>query len=189
MKKKYYYKHVYDPEYARAYYRKNKKKVRAWTKKWTDKNKKHCNEYARNWCERNKERLKLLRSTPERKKKIASWSHKFYLKEKGTERFKKRNLKNHALYKERHPLKYKLHKRLSVIRQRCKNKKYKDYRWYGGRGIKCFLSTKDLLEIWFRDNAEMMKKPSVDRINNDGNYTLENCRFIESIENLKRRYA
>ena len=31
-----------------------------------------------------------------------------------------------------------------------------------------------------------MKRPSIDRINNDGHYELSNCRFIEASENIKR---
>ena len=40
--------------------------------------------------------------------------------------------------------------------------------------------------MWFRDKAYEMKKPTVDRIDSLESYTLENCRYIEAVENSKR---
>lgn len=69
--------------------------------------------------------------------------------------------------------------------QRCTNKNHIRYERYGGRGIKFNMRVKDFKELWFRDKAYEMNKPSVDRINNDGNYELNNCRFIEHSLNVK----
>lgn len=77
-------------------------------------------------------------------------------------------------------------KKLYRIRRRCEDKKSPFYKWYGGRGIKCLLKREDIEFLWNRDKADKLKRPSIDRIDNDGNYTLENCRFIELSENVKR---
>jgi hypothetical protein len=37
--------------------------------------------------------------------------------------------------------------------------------------------------LWFRDKAYLLKEPSIDRINNDGDYCFKNCQFIEKPEN------
>jgi len=71
--------------------------------------------------------------------------------------------------------------------QRCNNERNANYRWYGKRGIKQLMSLDDFEYLWKRDKAHLMKSPSIDRINPDGNYTLTNCRFIELSENLKRK--
>jgi len=69
---------------------------------------------------------------------------------------------------------------------RCNNKNHPKYYRYGGRGIK-FLLTKYQIEfLWNKDKAYEMKKPSIDRKDNDGNYELSNCRFIELSENSKK---
>lgn len=73
------------------------------------------------------------------------------------------------------------------VRTRCNNPKFNDYKDYGGRGIKCLLIEEEVKALWFRDKAYEMKQPSIDRINNDGNYCLENCRFIEQGENSAER--
>jgi len=67
---------------------------------------------------------------------------------------------------------------LSNIRSRCKHEK-----WY--KNIKCLLTSKDLEFLWKRDNADKLLKPSIDRINSKGHYTLENCRFIEQTKNVR----
>lgn len=72
------------------------------------------------------------------------------------------------------------------IKQRCMNPKNCSYPRYGGRGIKCLITANELKFLWFRDKAYEMKKPSIDRIDNDGNYILENCRYIELSENFNR---
>jgi len=69
------------------------------------------------------------------------------------------------------------------IKTRCFNKKAQNYKYYGGRGIKCNISKNELIMLWFRDYAYLLKKPSIDRIDNDGNYEYSNCRFIEMSKN------
>jgi len=46
--------------------------------------------------------------------------------------------------------------------------------------------TKDEIEfLWHRDKAFSLDRPSIDRINPSRGYVLENCRFIELIENIR----
>ena len=68
-------------------------------------------------------------------------------------------------------------------RARCNNKNNPKYSRYGERGIKLLMTKDDFKFLWFRDKAYLMKKPSIDRIDNDGNYELSNCRFIEFLKN------
>jgi hypothetical protein len=69
------------------------------------------------------------------------------------------------------------------INERCYNSKTESYKRYGERGIQNFLTVEDVKFLYERDNARSMKKPTIDRKDNDGHYTLENCRFIEKSEN------
>lgn len=72
------------------------------------------------------------------------------------------------------------------INTRCNNKFDKNYKKYGLKGIKNYLSKNDIKFLWFRDKAYLMKKPSIDRKDNDGHYELFNCRFIELSLNSKK---
>lgn len=72
-------------------------------------------------------------------------------------------------------------------KRRCNNPNNDHFNRYGGRGIKLLMSLKDFKYLWFRDKAYNLKQPSIDRIDNDGNYELNNCRFIEYLENSKRK--
>jgi len=74
---------------------------------------------------------------------------------------------------------------LLSIRKRC-NPNNKDSVTYGQRGIKCLLSKEEIKFLWFRDRAYEMKRPSIDRINNDGNYCVENCQFLEMPQNSRK---
>ena len=75
-------------------------------------------------------------------------------------------------------------KTLCYIRLRCNSKPAINYSRYGAVGIKCLITSEELKFLWNRDNAGDMKKPSIDRINSKGNYTLKNCRYIEHSENV-----
>lgn len=56
-------------------------------------------------------------------------------------------------------------------------------REYSHKGIKNTLTIEQVAFLWERDNAKGMKRASLDRIETTGDYTLENCRFIEHAEN------
>lgn len=92
--------------------------------------------------------------------------------------------KNHGPIKD---LQERMKGILKSMKSRCENPSNPAYCYYGGRGIKCLITKDDLAYLWNRDNADLLKKPSVDRIDNNGNYCVSNCRFIES--SLNSRYA
>lgn len=75
---------------------------------------------------------------------------------------------------------------LESIKRRCENPKCPRYKNYGGRGIKCLITKEEIKELWFRDKAFEMKKPSIDRKDNDGNYTFDNCQFLEYDVNSRK---
>lgn len=72
------------------------------------------------------------------------------------------------------------------INTRCYNQKSLNFKHYGGKGIKNLLTLDQLIVLWKRDRANDQIRPSIDRIDSDKHYCLENCRFIELSENISR---
>lgn len=75
----------------------------------------------------------------------------------------------------------------SGLRQRCNNSKAQSYKSYGKRGVRAEISFAELVALFNRDKGWLLKHPSIDRIDNDGNYSKDNCRFIEMEENTHKR--
>ena len=72
---------------------------------------------------------------------------------------------------------------LTYIKYRCKH--HPDYNGER-RKIDNFLTKEDLKLLWFKHNAHLLHKPSIDRIDTTGDYILNNCRFVEVIDNQRR---
>lgn len=107
--------------------------------------------------------------------------------------FKRINLNKSFYYKHNNinnlkKFNIKISQLLSGIKQRCGNINNSSYKYYGERGIKCFITEKELKTLWIRDKAWELEMASIDRIDNNGNYTFENCRFIELQENIKKSW-
>ena len=69
-------------------------------------------------------------------------------------------------------------------KERCNNKNHTAYKYYGARGIKYLLTLDEVEKLWNRDKAYLMDKPRLDRKENDGNYTFDNCQFLEHNDNI-----
>lgn len=70
---------------------------------------------------------------------------------------------------------------LKKIKERCSgNDKFDSYTV---KGIQNYLTEEDIKYLWIRDKAWLLVEPSIDRKENNGHYTVENCRFIEMVEN------
>jgi hypothetical protein len=68
-----------------------------------------------------------------------------------------------------------------MLDQRCRNA-------VGYKGIKNFITPFELQYLWFRDKAFSMNKPTIDRKNSKGDYILENCQYIEHVDNCAKTF-
>lgn len=73
------------------------------------------------------------------------------------------------------------------MKQRCMNEKHKAYRNYGGRGIKVCERWVDSASNFIADMGHPLNFESLDRINNDGNYSPENCRWASKDTQMQNR--
>jgi hypothetical protein len=72
------------------------------------------------------------------------------------------------------------------IKQRVSDKKHVSYPFYGAKGIKLLITKDELRQLWFRDKASEMRRPTIDRIDKNGHYEISNCRYLELSENARR---
>ena len=69
-----------------------------------------------------------------------------------------------------------------AMRQRCRNRNHKHFKYYGGRGIKVCQRWDDFSNFLADMGRPPTKKHSIDRINNDGDYTPDNCRWATNAQ-------
>lgn len=71
--------------------------------------------------------------------------------------------------------------------QRTCNPNQSHYAYYGGRGIKVSDDWRNSFEAFYRDMGACPENMTLDRIDNDGDYRADNCKWSTRAEQLKNR--
>lgn len=71
------------------------------------------------------------------------------------------------------------------MRRRCQEENHPSYYRYGGRGITVCDRWLRSFKEFKKDMGERPEGMELDRIDNDGNYCPENCRWVTHAENMK----
>ena len=124
----------------------------------------------------NKSRERNKKWRDEHKQYISEYNKNYRLNHIDNIRDNKRQQSYQAKYRKLYPWK--------LFYYRAKNRCRKPNGEYSGR-VKFLMNMEDFRKLWFRDRAWLLKKPSIDRIDNNGDYVYINCRFIEFLENAR----
>ena len=73
-----------------------------------------------------------------------------------------------------------------AMRQRCNKKKYRFYSRYGGRGIRV-CQRWDSFVNFLKDMGERPNGKTLDRLDNNGNYQPDNCKWSIPYEQVHNR--
>jgi hypothetical protein len=147
-----------------------------WDANLSEERKQVLRDRAKAWYYANKDRIK---ASPKRGKNRLAWQREY------NKQHREQVLAAKTAFRAAKPW----YQSWENAKQRCTNTNNPNYKNYGGRGIRFNLSQDDFAFLWQRDNAAAMIKPSIDRIDSDGDYHLANCRFIEHLENSRRGLA
>ncbi len=101
----------------------------------------------------------------------------------GCDTFEKRSVKlrTHGLSKTG------TYKSWSMMKSRCLNPNYDFYCYYGGRGIGVCQEWIDSFEAFLKDMGERPDGMTIDRIDSDGDYCKENCKWSTREEQVDNR--